>query len=115
MERAFGVLINRWGIFWRPLQCCYTRWRLIIQVTFCLHNICLRNNVATYPFSDNNPLSTESQPEIINDYYEMKCPIDPEHPENLLYEVSKRDTRRRDEMVSIIQEQNWIRPRDLRK
>ena len=34
----------------------------------------------------------------------MNCPIDPEHPENLLYEVIKRDTRRRDEMVSIIQE-----------
>ena len=41
IERAFGLLTRRWGIFWRPLQCDYGRWNVIARVCAKLHNACI--------------------------------------------------------------------------
>ena len=41
IERAFGILVRRWGIFWRALQCDMSRWSLITRVCAKLHNICI--------------------------------------------------------------------------
>ena len=41
IERAFGLLSSRWGIFWRPLQCDYGRWNVIARVCAKLHNVCI--------------------------------------------------------------------------
>ena len=41
IERAFGILTRRWGIFWRPLTCAYEKWPLIVQVCAKLHNLCI--------------------------------------------------------------------------
>lgn len=30
IERAFGLLTNRWGILWRPLRCAMDRWPLVL-------------------------------------------------------------------------------------
>jgi DDE superfamily endonuclease len=45
IERAFGILTRRWGIFWRPLVCKYERWALIGTVCAKLHNFCIDMNV----------------------------------------------------------------------
>jgi hypothetical protein len=45
IERAFGMLINRWGIFWRELDCSFCRWPLVISVCIKLHNVCIDRNV----------------------------------------------------------------------
>ena len=29
IERAFGILTRRWGIFWKPVVCAYDKWSLI--------------------------------------------------------------------------------------
>jgi hypothetical protein len=44
IERAFGLLTQRWGIFWRPLRCAATRWTLVCQVCAKLHNFCIDEN-----------------------------------------------------------------------
>ena len=44
IERAFGLLTKRWGIFWRPLQCDFDRWPTIINVCAKLHNFCIDHN-----------------------------------------------------------------------
>jgi hypothetical protein len=44
IERAFGLLTKRWGIFWRELSCNFKRWPLIIMVCCKLHNICIDFN-----------------------------------------------------------------------
>jgi hypothetical protein len=49
IERAFGMLIKRWGIFWRPLTCSYERWSLVVMVCMKLHNLCMDREV-TLPF-----------------------------------------------------------------
>jgi hypothetical protein len=41
IERAFAILTNRWGIFWRPLHCAYERWTLVCMVAAKLHNFCI--------------------------------------------------------------------------
>eukprot|EP01040_Poterioochromonas_malhamensis_P015359 gene15359-17178_t len=41
VERAFGILVARWGIFWRPLRVSVKRIPLILSVCCKLHNICV--------------------------------------------------------------------------
>jgi DDE superfamily endonuclease len=38
IERAFGVLTQRWGIFWRELRCQFDKWTLVCTVAAKLHN-----------------------------------------------------------------------------
>lgn len=40
IECAFGMLTQRWGIFWRPLRVSFERWTLIICACAKLHNFC---------------------------------------------------------------------------
>jgi len=46
IERAFGILVRRWGIFWRPITASMTKWSLIATVAAKLHNICIDANDA---------------------------------------------------------------------
>lgn len=41
IERAFGILVQRWGVFWRPLRTSMENVALIISVAIKLHNICI--------------------------------------------------------------------------
>ena len=41
IERAFGILVSRWGIFWRLLRFSQAQVELIVQVCMKLHNICI--------------------------------------------------------------------------
>ncbi|CAN0398877.1 unnamed protein product, partial [Ectocarpus fasciculatus] len=41
VERAFGILVRKWGIFWRPLVCSHCRWAPIITAASKLHNFCI--------------------------------------------------------------------------
>ena len=46
VERSFGMLTQRWGIFWRPFRFSVDRWSLVIMVAMKLHNICIDRNVS---------------------------------------------------------------------
>ena len=41
IERAFGILVRRWGILWRPMECSVAK--ATVRATVCakLHNICV--------------------------------------------------------------------------
>jgi hypothetical protein len=41
VERAFGILVQRWGVFWRPLRVAYRRIPLLKRVGCKLHNYCI--------------------------------------------------------------------------
>jgi hypothetical protein len=45
IERAFGMLTKRWGIFSRRFCFAYERWSLVIIVCCKLHNFCLNKNL----------------------------------------------------------------------
>lgn len=42
IEQAFGMLVRRFGILWRPIETCLARVPLILSVCIKLHNICTR-------------------------------------------------------------------------
>ena len=44
VERAFGLLIQRWGVFWRPLRVSFHRIPLLIRVCCKLHNYLIDRN-----------------------------------------------------------------------
>ena len=54
IERAFGILTRRWGIFWRPVVCAYDKWSLIATTCAKLHNVCIDANVPTAPRYQHN-------------------------------------------------------------
>ena len=41
IERAFGILVQRWGIFWRIFRFSFDRWPLVVLVCMKLHNLCI--------------------------------------------------------------------------
>jgi hypothetical protein len=45
VERAFGILTQRWGIFWRMFRFSFDRWPLVVLVCMKLHNLCLDRRV----------------------------------------------------------------------
>ena len=47
IERAFGILTKRWGIFNRPLNCRLSRWTLVATVAAKMHNLCIDKNIPT--------------------------------------------------------------------
>jgi hypothetical protein len=44
IERAFGILVKRWGIFWRPFEFDMVHWATVVSVCMKLHNICVTEN-----------------------------------------------------------------------
>ena len=46
IECAFGILVQRWGILWRPLRCRFDRRAPLIGACMRLHNFCIDARVA---------------------------------------------------------------------
>jgi hypothetical protein len=48
IERAFGMLVRRWGILWKPISFELKKVPTIVRVCAMLHNVCVDRFVATY-------------------------------------------------------------------
>ncbi len=46
IERAWGMVTQRWGIFWRIFRFSFDRWPLVVMVCIKLHNLCLDSHCA---------------------------------------------------------------------
>lgn len=44
IERAFGILTRRFGIFWKPFEFRITKWSQVVHVCCKLHNFCIAAN-----------------------------------------------------------------------
>ncbi len=44
IERAFGILTQRWGILWRPLRCRFDKRTLVVTICAKLHNFCIEQS-----------------------------------------------------------------------
>ncbi len=45
IERAFGILTQRWGILWCPFSFSFDCWSTVAMVCMKLHNFCIDRNV----------------------------------------------------------------------
>ena len=41
IECAFGILVRRWGVLWRPLLCRFDRRAALVGALIRLHNVCI--------------------------------------------------------------------------
>jgi hypothetical protein len=45
IERAFALLVQKWGILWRPLRSDFKHWTTVLSVCAKLHNFCLDESI----------------------------------------------------------------------
>ena len=45
IECAFGLLVRRWGILWKPLECAHRRNPSVVVCCMRLHNFCIDNGI----------------------------------------------------------------------
>ncbi|MGH7974145.1 MAG: transposase family protein [bacterium] len=45
VEQAFGILVRRWGVFWRRMEVHMKYWPLIIMCCIKLHNVCRNEKI----------------------------------------------------------------------
>ena len=65
IERAFAILVQRWGILWRLIRCSFDKWTKLITVLAKLHNFCLDKNIPLYRhrfYEDEEP---GDEPEVV--------------------------------------------------
>jgi len=48
IERAFAILVQRWGILWRLIRCSFDKWTKLLTVLAKLHNFCLDKDIPLY-------------------------------------------------------------------
>jgi hypothetical protein len=48
IERAFEMMTQRWGNFWRPLRVDLSRWGLVCTVAAKLYNFCIDRNIDVF-------------------------------------------------------------------
>jgi hypothetical protein len=49
IERAFGILVRRWGILWRPIAFSLCKVAKIVRVCAMVHNICVDRWIINNP------------------------------------------------------------------
>ena len=67
IERAFGLLTQRWGIFWRPLRCSFDKWTLVCTVAAKLHNFCIdmkEGGASDIPMRNNSDWQDGDHPSV---------------------------------------------------
>jgi hypothetical protein len=112
IERAFGILVQRWGILWRDLACAQSRWALVATVCAKLHNLCIDFGVDVAGNGSQRDTVVETMPEdfeeddlamtFLNEYNAENGGELPDNAEN-------RSMRRR-QITAWLKEQGYRRP-----
>jgi hypothetical protein len=104
IERAFGILTRRWGIFWRPLSCDLARWSLIVQVCGKLHNLCIDFNLdnINIAVAEEDHEEGDSAEVFLNRYTAEHAGEWPTNADN--------SSQRRLNITKYFKEQGWSRP-----
>ena len=61
IECAFGILVRRWGVLWRPLEMRFDRRAAVAGACMRLHNYCIDRNIGICVLSERCDIS-EIQP-----------------------------------------------------
>jgi hypothetical protein len=47
IECAFGILVQRWGVLWRPMRVAYRKVSRVVELCMMMHNYCIDCNIRT--------------------------------------------------------------------
>ena len=61
IECAFGILVRRWGVLWRPLEMRFDRRAAVAGACMRLHNFCINSGIGITVLPDRGVMS-EIQP-----------------------------------------------------
>jgi hypothetical protein len=61
IERSFGIMTARWGIFWRPFQFAFVKWTLVATVCAKLHNFCVDNEDVCPPHREPRDVAEDDE------------------------------------------------------
>ncbi len=106
IERAFGILVRRWGIFWRPLSVGFERWRVVLRVCAKLHNLCIDGGIVHFT---TDPLDVQ-----VGDAMEVHTPGH-NLPDDLREQLdsvgrARNDDARREQITAYLQRNCFLRP-----
>lgn len=76
IERAFGVLVRRWAVLWKPLQVRFDRRAPLVGACIRLHNFCIDRRIReethsvhglaqVWPIPLNSPLTRHTTPRVL--------------------------------------------------
>jgi len=99
VERAFGLLTQRWGIFWRPLRCRFSTWSLVCTVAAKLHNFCIEEGEVDAPVRHQDDYEARDSAEV-----QMN---DEERDE---VRSTRATGRRREDLTFMLEQQGIRRP-----
>ena len=119
IECAFGMLVRRWGVFWRPLSIRFNRRAALIGACMRLHNFCIDRRLQEVALPQYGGL-TEIQPGRLHTtplFDAMGRPVhflDIERGPRTDYRRMPKSTRR-DELVALVAGSGLHRPPPQRK
>lgn len=104
IERAFGILTQRWGIFWRPLSCQYKRWSQVCMVAAKLHNWCIDEKITM-------PLGKYREDVLEGDVHEVLMNVDNRDGLTVEERAGMRPSGdKRRELTEMFEREGWQRP-----
>ena len=106
IERAFGLLTKKFGIFARPLQCDYGRWSFIALVCAKLHNLCIDFGVEETCGVPEDFAEGDSAEVFMNSYQEDNVGTWPTNSDN--------SSMKRNQICEILKQQGYCRPSHAR-
>lgn len=116
VERSFGIMVRKWGIFWRPLSCAYDRWHLVITCCAKLHNYCIDRRIEERETEVFNEMPFASDVQVNDDISILTDDAGIWRPTDAGEDVPNgtarslfSDTRRR-AFVGMFHENGWVRP-----
>ena len=76
IEQSLGMLVGRWGVFWRPLKCTVAKNATIISVCCKLHNFIIdtKDNV-DIPVPSSADVGHHTEPEDRHVYLQDDCDL----------------------------------------
>jgi hypothetical protein len=102
IERAFGMLVKRFWIFSRPLQCDYGRWNFIALVCAKLHNLCIDFNIVDYTGVPEDYAEGDSSEVFMNIFQEENVGTWPSNSDN--------SSLKRNQICEYLKQQGYCRP-----
>lgn len=103
IERSFGMVLKRWGLFQRPLLVGMEKWALCVGVAFKLHNYCIERNVAMPGETDDERLTAEA-------ITAASVAAAVEHSSTAGRRTDLDDCPRRVQLTSALEEMGFLRP-----
>lgn len=121
IECAFGILVRRWGILWRPLEMKFRRRAPIISCCMNLHNYCINKSIEEVQMATSGPLSevVPGRWEMTPKFDELGRPVEylitrnkapaESAVERAAFDAAPRDTTRQ-RLIRAIREKGLTRP-----